>query len=151
MKITTTLLTHKTMDNSDDSNMFTVKMARNACDSASRNHPSLVFSTGAHGHEVVITAVSQAIGRAMQDPHFFALPEAMKAKAATLLAEQYMHGQRIVNALVTAMNNPSTLATQLKMNSRGDDTMSVFDTIIEATRPERSSAELELFTSPTMQ
>jgi hypothetical protein len=151
MKITTTLLTHRTLDSESDSNPLTERMARSACDNASRKQSVLAFSTGIQGQEVVITAVSQAICRAMQDPSFFALPETDKTKAATLLAEQYMHGQRIVQALVTAMNNPSTLATQLKMNSRGDNNTSVFETIIEATKPENNRNDLESFTPTVMQ
>ncbi len=139
MKITTSLLTHRVSMSDSYNPSFQSEspadvMARKACEKAAMKQNALAFSISQD--DVVITAVSAALSRALTDPKFNALPEKQKTEAASRLAEQYMHGQRLVQALTSAMNNPSTLATQLKFNSREDDTIAnVFETIIDSTRP----------------
>lgn len=107
-------------------------LARKACAKVAHAHAG-TFSM--KQDDVVITAVSAALTRALMDPNFSALPEKQKAEAASLLAEQFMQGQRLVQALTSAMNNPSTLATQLKYNSQTNAEVNVFESIIDASRP----------------
>jgi hypothetical protein len=146
MKISTSYLTHRTHaeDSNQDFNHYSPAdlMARKACEKAASKQNAVAFTMS--NEDVLITAVSAALSRALNDPKFNALPEKQKTEAASRLAEQFMHGQRLVQALTSAMNNPSTLAAQLKYNSHEGEEVSVFDTIIDSARPKVTPESSEM-------
>ena len=146
MKISTSYLTHR-VGAADTEYGFNSEspadiMARKACEKAASKQNAVAFSVS--NEDVVITAVSSALSRALNDPNFNALPEKQKTEAAMRLAEQFMHGQRLVQALTSAMNNPSTLAAQLKYNSHEGAEVSVFETIIDSARPKVTPESSEM-------
>jgi len=108
-----------------------IRLARKAYYMAAHGENVLSFYTNPTNQDATITVLSKALNRAAHDPEFSTLSEELKIKAAMMLAEQYIKAQRVMNSLTSVMNNPATLATQLKMNIDDIQNCTVFDNVMQ--------------------
>ena len=91
-------------------------------------------------YQMVIETVAKAIERAFTDNSFGRLSLVEQENAAARLTEQCLNNFRMIDALNSALQNPGTLAFQLKSNAlHPHNQEDVFDHIVSTHRNERAS------------